>query len=121
MTGAIMECIEDGGGGWDAEVAREQNGLKIVESGLVDSASEGGEVGDFGGEGLARARDGLAHAVEETEFRFVGGFFGRCIGLARFFTAKEGSDHLLQFNCETRTKFLPFNRSSIRGWVAAVQ
>ena len=65
MAGAIAEGIEDGGGGWHAEVAREECGFELVESGLVDGAGEGGEIGDFGGKGLAGARDGLAHAVED--------------------------------------------------------
>ena len=65
MAGAIAQGVEDGGGGRDAEIAREQSGFEIFEGGLVDGAGEGGEVGDFGGEGLAGARDGLAHAIED--------------------------------------------------------
>lgn len=117
MASAIAEGIKDGGGGWHAEIAREENRFKIVESGFVDSASESGEIGDFGGEGLAGARDGLAHAVEETEFGFIGGI----VRLPWFLAAKESGNHLLQFNCETRTKFHQFNRGSIQGGVAAVQ
>ena len=65
MAGAVAECVEDGGGGLDAEVAREQRGFELFEGAFVDGAGEGGEVRDFGGKGLAGARDGLAHAVEE--------------------------------------------------------
>ena len=75
MAGAIAQRIEDGGGGWHAEIAREESGFEIVEGGLVDGASEGSEVGDFGGEGLARARDGLAHAIEDF-FWLWSRFFG---------------------------------------------
>jgi hypothetical protein len=63
MAGAIAEGVENGGGGGHAEVAREQCSFEIVECGLVDGAGEGGDVGDFGGEGFAGARDGLAHAA----------------------------------------------------------
>jgi 5-methyltetrahydrofolate--homocysteine methyltransferase len=31
MAGAIAQCVEDGGGGLDAEVAREQSGFELVE------------------------------------------------------------------------------------------
>ena len=89
MTGAIAESVEDGCGGWHAEVAREKSGFELVKGGLVDGASERGEIGDSGGEGLAGTRDGLAHAVEEVFFWFWTRFFG-------FFAAKEAGDHLLQ-------------------------
>ena len=55
----------------------EQRGFKFFEGGFVDGAGEGGDVGDFGGEGLAGAGDGLPHAVEEVFFWFFGpGFSG---------------------------------------------
>ena len=74
VAGAVAEGVEDGGGGLDAEVAREQGGFEVVEGLLVDGAGEGGDVFDFGGERLAGARDGLLHAGEEA----LG--FGRVFG-----------------------------------------
>ena len=79
MAGAVAERVEDGGGGGHAEIAREQSGFELVESGFVDGAGEGGEVGDFGGEGLAGARDGLAHAIEESFLGFGVDFSGSAL------------------------------------------
>ena len=65
MARAIAQCVEDGGSGFDAKVAREQSRFQLFERAFIHGARERGNVRDFGGKGLAGARNGLLHAVEE--------------------------------------------------------
>jgi len=61
----VAQSFEDCGGGLHAEVAREQRRFELLERAFVHDARQGGQVGDFGRERFARARDRLPHFVEE--------------------------------------------------------
>ena len=48
MAGAVAQGVENSGGGGNAEVAGEQRRFEVLKCRLVDGASEGGNISDFG-------------------------------------------------------------------------
>ena len=79
---AFAEGIEDFGRGLYADVAHDQRGFEIFERRLIDLAGERDDVVDACGKRLAGARDGLAHAREES--RFTRRLFVVCLGFLFF-------------------------------------
>ena len=90
-AGAFAEGVDDLGGGLHADVAHDERGFEFFEGGLVDLAGEGDDVVDLGGEGLAGARDGLLHAVEEAGFLL---FFLLLLWFFGFFEAAKQADEI---------------------------
>ena len=84
---AIAQGVEDCRGGFDAKVTGEQRRFQLFERAFVHRAGKRGNVRDFGGKGLAGARDGLPHAVEEVLPRLF------CCGVFGFLAAKKRLNH----------------------------
>ena len=68
-------------GGSGAEVGADQRRFQIVQRGAVDLFADGDDIFDALGQVLARARDGLLHALDKTWF------------LLFVQTAKKGLNH----------------------------
>ena len=79
--GFVAQLLQHLMGGSGAEVGANQRGFQIVQRGAVDLLADGDDIFDALGQVLARARDGLLHALNETWFLFF------------VQTAKKGLNH----------------------------
>ncbi len=68
--GFVAQLLQNLMGGGGAEVGANQRGFQIVQRGAVDLLADGDDIFDALGQVLARARDGLLHALNKTWFLF---------------------------------------------------
>ena len=85
-VGFVPQFFQNFVGRSRAEVGANQRGFEIVESGSIDLFADGNNVFDAFGQVLARARDGLLHALYKTWFLYF------------IQTAKESLNHEVSEN-----------------------